>query len=69
MNFRDKTGETPLHKAAYCNHDAVCTLLLEAGCDRDIPNKDGLIAMDLTEDRDTRFALAPPQFVDGQFAL
>ena len=54
VNFRDKTGETPLHKAAYCNHDAVCAVLIEAGADRDIPNEHGSIAMDLTEDRDTR---------------
>lgn len=65
-NFRDKTGETPLHKAAYGNYAACCTLLLDAGASRDIQNSQHKIAMDLTEDRNTRFALAPPSIVDEE---
>mmetsp|Transcript_10232 Transcript_10232/g.17193 ORF Transcript_10232/g.17193 Transcript_10232/m.17193 type:complete len:177 (+) Transcript_10232:28-558(+) len=64
VNFRDMTGETPLHKAAFGNHVAVINVLIKAGADRDVRNKDGLIAMDLTEERSTRFALAPPEIVD-----
>jgi hypothetical protein len=63
-NFRDKTGETPLHKAAYGNYAVCCSLLLDAGANRDIQNNQHKIAMDLTEDRNTRFALAPPAVVD-----
>ena len=63
-NFRDKNGETPLHKAAFGNYPAVCTALLDAGAMRDIPNQHSQMAMDLTEDRATRFALAPPQTTD-----
>lgn len=69
VNFRDMTGETPLHKAAFGNHVAVINVLIKAGADRDVRNKDGLIAMDLTEERSTRFALAPPEIVDGTSCL
>jgi ankyrin repeat protein len=65
-NFRDKTGETPLHKAAVGNYAACCSALLDAGANRDILNAQRLTAMDLTEDRNTRFALAPQGLVDEE---
>lgn len=63
-NFRDKTGETPLHKAAVGNYAACCSALLDAGASRDILNAQHKTAMDLTEDRNTRFALALQALVD-----
>jgi hypothetical protein len=65
-NFRDKTGETPLHKAAVGNYAACCSALLQAGASRDILNAQHLTAMDLTEDRNTRFALAPQALVEEE---
>lgn len=66
VNFRDKNGETPLHKAAFRNYGGVCAALIKAGADRDVRNKDGLCAIELTEERSTRLTLAPPQFVEEE---
>jgi ankyrin repeat protein len=66
VNIVDKMGETPLHKAAFARSAACCSALVAAGADREAQNLKGARAIDLTEDRSTRLALAPPQFTDEE---
>lgn len=47
LDGRDQNGQTALMIAASKNHVEVCGLLLQAGADPDLQDKDGLTALDL----------------------
>lgn len=49
LDGRDPNGQTALMIAARRNHLEVCTLLLQAGVDPNLLDKDGLTALDLAE--------------------
>lgn len=49
LDARDLNGQTALMIAARRNHVEVCVLLLQAGVDPDLQDKDGLTALDLAE--------------------
>lgn len=49
LDGRDLNGQTALMIAARRNHVEVCVLLLQAGVDPDLQDKDGLTALDLAE--------------------
>lgn len=52
LDGRDLNGQTALMIAARRNHHEVCALLLQAGVDPDLLDKDGLTALDLAEQAD-----------------
>ena len=59
-NITNLNGDTPLHKAAWRQHGKVCEILIGAGCDRDVVNKEGKAALDLAKTSDVRKTLVPP---------
>jgi len=47
VNFKDRSGFTPLHMASMFDHKECCTILLEAGADKTIQSADGETAADV----------------------
>ena len=45
MNSQTPGGVTPLHRAAYCGHVGVVTVLLEKGADVKLADSDGMTAL------------------------
>ncbi|GAM26601.1 hypothetical protein SAMD00019534_097760 [Acytostelium subglobosum LB1] len=49
VNYKDRTGYTPLHMAAMFGHKNICQILLENGADKTIPSIDGETAADVAK--------------------
>ncbi|KAK5584161.1 hypothetical protein RB653_005768 [Dictyostelium firmibasis] len=49
LDYKDRTGFTPLHMAAMFGHQKICTLLLEAGASNDIKTIDDETACDVAK--------------------
>lgn len=47
INFQDSTGQTALHYAASCNHKDICKYLVNRSALVNIPDCDGVTALDL----------------------
>jgi ankyrin repeat protein len=60
IDIRDKSGETPLHKAAWRGSAECVQLLLQLGADPTARNADGKTPLDLCRVRDVRRLLVPP---------
>eukprot|EP01133_Synstelium_polycarpum_P008166 gene8166-9599_t len=49
INYKDRTGYTPLHMASMFGHKNICEILLEAGADNTIASIDGETAADVAK--------------------
>ncbi|VVC24890.1 FERM/acyl-CoA-binding protein, 3-helical bundle,Acyl-CoA-binding protein, ACBP,Ankyrin repeat- [Cinara cedri] len=50
INFQDDTGQTALHYAVSCSHEAICEYLIGKGARINIQDEDGITALEMCSD-------------------
>ena len=59
INRQNTQGDTPLHMAAFHDHDEACKVLVDRGANREARNKNNERALDLAKSIQVKTIVAP----------